>query len=258
MVVEDEDDELGDEPIKVLALPVKKSRSRSSSITPTSQSNTKRSDSSSLDEQMGRSPPSPERSLASQDSSLFTYSNNNHPSKLNTSRFSLGSFSKFSMDMQSSIDLGGASHQSSQRPNTIANGSSAPPFGHDISAIENHRDLSLIAEEDDDEEMGHHHLARAQKQSRGKACRQDRQYSSSTRKPFGSRAFDERRARSSSRSRQGPASHRFTFGRRQEAFDDSESSIDLDTSSSDVIADLRNLSLQIEKQRNSRRAPDPR
>jgi hypothetical protein len=40
--------------------------------------------------------------------------------------------------------------------------------------------------------------------------------------------------------------------------DTSGYSIDLDASSGDVIADLRNLSLQIQKQRKNRRAPDPR
>jgi hypothetical protein len=260
VVVEDEDDELGDEPIKILALPVKNSRSRSANTTPTSQSNTERSDSSSFDDQMGRSPPSPVRSLASQDSSKFSYSNNNHLGNLNTSRFSLGSFSKFSMDMQASIDLDGATQQSNYRPNTISNGSVAPPFGHDISAIENRRDLSLIEEEDDDEEMGHHHLARARKYDARRSSRNDHPYSSS-RRSFGAKASNDRRSRSTSRSRHAQtssAAHRFSFARRHNDYDNSESSIDLDTSSSDVIADLRNLSLQIEKQRKNRKAPDPR
>ncbi|KAG7354813.1 hypothetical protein IV203_004169 [Nitzschia inconspicua] len=256
VVVDEEEDILGEEPIKILALPVKRCNT-----TPTSQSNTEESDSCSLDEQMGCSPPSPVHSLASQDSSMFTYSNNNHTSKLNTSRISLGSFSKFSMDMQASIDLGGATHQSSYRPNTITNGTTVPPFGHDISAIENYRDLSLIQEEDDDEEMGHHHLERARSKSGGRASRKDHQYISSTRRSIGHRVYNGRHSKSSSRSRHCQAtssSHRFSFGRRHEDFDTLESSIDLDASSSDVIADLRNLSLQIEKQRKGRRAPDPR
>jgi hypothetical protein len=264
VIIDDEDDDLGDEPIKVLELPVKQSRNfrvPGSSSTPISQSNTEGSDSDSLDEQMGCSPPSPERSLASQDSSKFTYSNNNHSSNLNTSRCSLGSFSKFSMDMQASIDLGGSMHQSNYRPNTISHGTGVPPFGQDISAIEKHHHLSLIQEEDDDEEMGHHHLARARKNGSSRPCRIDHQFVSS-RRSFRANAYEERPPKNTSRSRnhgQVPSSsRRFSFGRRNEGLDTSETSIDMDTCSSDVIADLRNLSIQIEKQRKSRRAPDPR
>jgi hypothetical protein len=264
VVVEDDENDLSDEPIKVVTLPVKHRDSRSTqgdNISPTSQETERSgSDSSSLEDQMGRSAPSPERSLASQSSSLFTYSNNNYASSkssnMNVSRFSIGSFSRFSLDMPS-IDLGGASVA---RSKTNPRGMQIPNFGHDISAIENHRDLSLIQEEDDDEELGHHHLARAQKKYGKRPTRHPQHYSS--RRSFESKTYDtydsgRSRSLSNGRSRHpSPSSH--FFSRQRDDVDTSGYSIDLDASSGDVIADLRNLSLQIQKQRKNRRAPDPR
>jgi hypothetical protein len=142
------------------------------------------------------------------------------------------------MDMQASIDIGG-----SQRPNTIANGMQVPPFGHDISAIENHRDLSLIEEEDDDEEIGGLSSRDAKKNNIRRIS-----YSSSR------RTFEGRHSSRSSRSRPSKHASRMYTYRQDEMFD---ASIDSDTSSSDVIEDLKNLSMQIQQQRRSRRAPDP-
>ena len=248
--VDDDDDEYNDEPIKVLKLPIKnkKKGSMNSSrnlqqinLSPRSENTTSSSD-NSLSDKMGRSPPSPERSLSSQDSSKFTYSNNNNNNYLNNSRISLGSFSRFSMDMQASIDLGGP-----QRPNTISNGMQVPPFGHDISAIESHRDLSLIEEEDDDEEIGGGGLTK--RDARKNNNRRPSSYSSSR------RTFEGRHSSRSSRSR--PSKHssssRMYMYRQDDMFD---ASIDSDASS-DVIEDLKNLSMQIQQQRRSRRAPDP-
>jgi hypothetical protein len=193
----------------------KKARKSSSSSTSTTSSLYRRStypvpqyDDSLLD-QLERAPPSPDRSITSQDSSLFTYTDNMSISKASvrsiSSRVSIGSASRFSIDMPS-IDLG--AWQNAGR-NTIPTGHA--PFGHDISAI-GKRDLSLIQEESNDEEL---------------VRRTDSMGSNSNNENDG--------IHSSSRRTQKGLKNEFT-------------DISLQSDSGDVIADLRNLSIQIKRQ----------
>jgi hypothetical protein len=148
--------------------------------------------------------------------------------------FSLGSISKLSIDMPS-IDL-----EAWQRQNTISPVAPAP-FGNDISAIEQKdRDLSLIEEGDEE----------AFPPLRGK---EPNQYLS--RKSLS--ALEVRNSRSHkapSRTSNRP-SKIFETSIRGSDYSTEEGSGMMDTqSSSDVINDLRNLSLQFDKHRSSRMA----
>jgi hypothetical protein len=176
--------------------------------------------------------PSPVRSIASQDSSKFTYNPNGM--SMSKASFSLGSISKLSIDMPS-IDL-----EAWQRQNTISPVAPAP-FGNDISAIEQkERDLSLIEEGDEE----------AFPPARGK---QTNQYLS--RKSLS--ALEVRNSRSHkapSRTSNRP-SKIYETSIRESDYSTEESSGMMDTqSSSDVINDLRNLSLQFDRHRSSRMA----
>lgn len=223
-------EDVGDieKPIKVLELPLKKTqqlrRPQSKNEIPLPRHRTARTGASTYD-RAGR-PPSPERSLASQDSSKFTYTSN-----MNISKVSFGSFSRYSMDMPS-IDLGGA-----QKPNTISPGFHAPPFGSDISAIENHRDLSLIQEEEDEEGGGRNNRCLPPKPL---AALDEKKDTSS----LGSRNM-------SSKDRSSRHKHLTSHSYRSQESTDASSEID---TSSDVISDLRNLSILIKKQRNGGRS----
>lgn len=99
------------------------------------------------DEDGRRSPrsPSPLASIGSQDSSAFTY---NPPSKGSVENVLRGFFggpaSANSFGSQAEVDV-----EAWQRGSTVS-GNTTLPFGHDISAIENKRDLSLIEEGDEE------------------------------------------------------------------------------------------------------------
>ncbi len=240
------------EPMKVIKLPVKKQqKSPSLSITtkdskiigklgisPTSTASTSRSSPHSIAAKMDRPPPSPQRSMTSQESSMFTYTDNMSRftigNTVNHSRFKLpGSpFSKFSLLDVPSIDLsmwrGG--RQGRQDP---------PAFQSDISVIEKRHDLSMIPEQRVDLESGLRN---------NNTNNYRRNYYSKKHLSRKSRvALDARH----SHSRYSNRSETYFYGGRN---DDNDSDGGLEMSADDVIGDLKNLSMQIERQRQNARA----
>ena len=240
------------EPMKVIKLPVKKQQKSPSlsiktkdskiigklGISPTSTASTSRSSPHSIAAKMDRPPPSPQRSMTSQESSMFTYTDNmsrfTSGNTVNHSRFkSPGSpFSKFSLLDVQSIDLsmwrGG--RQGRQDP---------PAFQSDISVIEKRHDLSMIPEQRVDLESG-------LRNNSTKNYR--RNYSSKKHLSLKSRvALDARH----SQSRYSNQSETYFYGGRN---DDNDSDGGLEMSADDVIGDLKNLSMQIERQRQNARA----
>lgn len=240
----DDDDANGDEPIKIIHLPVKKKKTsflRSTEndidlISPNSAGTTP-TIAGSLSDQMDRPPPSPQRSMSSQCSSIFTYSGN--MSKMTYSKTnndvasrvpSIGS--RFSLDMPS-IDLG-----------AWRGGREDPPaFGADISVIEAQKDLSLIPEENLDIEAGVRDMATG--------------YSHKRNVGSGSRyLLRNSRAVLGARQSQSRSSHRsesYFYSGKHVSNSDVDSDCALDTSTEDVIDDLKNLSLQIQRERSARR-----
>ncbi|VEU42254.1 unnamed protein product [Pseudo-nitzschia multistriata] len=225
-----------EEPMKVIKLPLKKKQSSSTDdnvggnllISPTSAGTTPTS-AGSLSDHMDHPPPSPIQSLTSHCSSMFTNGDN-------MSRFAIrkanNDVSKFSLDMPS-IDLG-----------TWRGGRVDPPeFGSDISAIVTRKDLSLIAEEKSDIESGVD--TENNNRSRRKGFLGSRYSSRSSR---GEISLRQAQSRSSYRS------ETYFYNCRNVPNDDSDSDCPLDTSAGDVICDLKNLSIQIERERNSRRS----
>jgi hypothetical protein len=167
--------------------------------------------------------PSPVRSLASQDSSKFTY----NPAGVSKTPLSLGSLSTVNIDVQN-VDL-----EAWQRQNTITP-ITPDPFGMDISAIEGKdRDLSLIEEGDE-------------------GSRQGGQYRS--RKSLSSlEARNSRSRKLPSRAPSQPSIPSRTMEPRgMDFYTEDSSTMDVTEISSDVINDLRNLSLQFDKHRGSR------
>jgi hypothetical protein len=173
--------------------------------------------------------PSPVRSIASQDSSKFTYNPAGTSMMSKVSLFSVGSLSN--IDMQS-VDL-----EAWQRNDAIS--SLAPaPFGNDISAIEQkERDLSLIEEEDEEDP---------------RAVERRQYISRKARTEFEARKFRSGRQTQLSNHRRGKSAPKTN---RVIDYSTEDSSTAETDSSSDVINDLRNLSRQIETHRrsNSRR-----
>jgi hypothetical protein len=242
------------EPMKVIRLPVKKRQPKPSSssnrgenrnngtpssatvfhdndkISPTSSATTK-SSAGSISDHMDRPAPSPQRSMMSQASSKFTYTDNMSKYCASSIDGATGTSisGKFSMDGVPSIDLA-----------TWRGGKQDPPaFGNDISVIES--DLTLIqeCEEDndnsDDVETG---------------CLNNKNRMSSGRN---SRAVLDERQSKARISNQSEAYYYYQ-GSQVSTNDDGEDEDDsvLDTSTSDVISDLRNLSIQIERERSIR------
>jgi len=243
----DTDDE---EPMKVITLPIKKKQSSSAHdhddvnrrISPTSNGTTPTS-AGSISDHMDRPPPSPQRSMSSQCSSIFTYSdnmsrmsriaNNKANNDILSKAPSLSSYSKFSLDMPS-IDLG-----------TWRGGREDPPeFGSDISVIESKKDLSLIAEERCDIEAGLQ-TKNNSNSSRRNSITSSRHISRNSRA-----ALDVRQ----SQARSSHRSETYFYNGSHLSDNDSDSDCPLDTSTGDVICDLKNLSIQIERKRNGRRS----
>lgn len=160
---------------------------------------------------------SPMRSIVSQDSSMFTYNPTGMSRDLAT--LSLGSVSNINIS-NTNFDL-----EAWQRPNIISSRAPAP-FGHDISAIEQRDHLSLIEEEDESvlQTRGSQRQSKKKKiSSLDKRSSASLQYSKKTY----SRNLPQPYTRESST---------------EESF----------SSSSDVINDLKNLSLQIDRHRGSK------
>lgn len=153
--------------------------------------------------------PSPPRSLVSQESSMFTY--NPVGMSRDIATLSLGSVSNINGDAQT-FDL-----DAWQRPNVISTVTPAP-FGHDISAIEQRDQLSLIEEGNESVSRGRTH-SKKKKSSLEVRNPKSRKGSQSTRRPLPQMSDN--------------------------------SAEESNSSSSDVINDLRNLSLQIDKHRRS-------
>jgi hypothetical protein len=226
-----------EEPMKVIKLPVKKrkqqqKRSLSSNrggkyhnngtpssatvfhdndrISPTSSATTK-SSAGSISDHMDRPAPSPQRSMMSQASSKFTYTEN-------MSKWCASSIDGATLDGVSSIDLA-----------TWRGGKQDPPaFGNDISVIES--DLTLIQECEEDNDSDDVETGCLKNKNRILGERQSK-------------------ARLSNRSE---AYYYYQGSQVANEDDEDEDDSVLDTSTSDVISDLRNLSLQIERERSIR------
>ena len=182
----------------------------------------------SLSDHMNRKPPSPQRSMMSQASSKFTYTDNDMP-KDGTRSLGCDTYrsTKFAMDGIPSIDSAA----------WLGRKQDPPAFGNDISIIENNNDLSLIQECEEDANTKDIETDLGKNNRLGIDSQQ--QYSSSR----CSRAkIDVRQSkgRLSNRSE----SYFYHHGKYGEEGGDSELDI---TSTSDVISDLKNLSLQIER-----------
>lgn len=96
--------------------------------------------------------PSTVRSLASQDSSLFTYNPVSDKSYVsNGSKTFASGFGSGMYTMNSGMDV---DIQSWQHAGSVIKDENQVPFGNDISAITNKKDLSLIEEEDIDDLSG--------------------------------------------------------------------------------------------------------
>jgi hypothetical protein len=246
------------EPMKVIKLPVKQRPSSSSRrtsgkrksidydndrISPTSTA-TALSSPGSIGAKMDRPPPSPQRSMTSQASSAFTYTDN-------MSRFTFGhgkhdgyskapspsNQSKFSIDVPG-MDLNIWKGGRQQDP---------PAFGADISVIKKQRDLSFIPEERIDIEHG------LKKNTRSNA----RRNTSSNRYP--SRKSRVNLDARHSKSRLSNRSESYFYSGRHGSNDDNDSDGAVDMTGNDVVDDLNNLSIQIERQRRikrSKRAPN--
>ena len=179
-------------------------------------------------------PPSPTgslspRSMVSQDSSVFTYNMSRDAGTI-----SLGSLSLLHTENGKHFDL-----EAWQNPTVISSKVPAP-FGHDISAIEKRDQLSMM---DGDDSMlrvrGSHH-------------------SLHTRNPPKNEAFRHRNASNTVRSSTRPYPYSSSAARYTTTIPEGsshESSADISmSSSSDVISDLKNLSMQIDQHRRSQRS----
>jgi hypothetical protein len=98
---------------------------------------------------------SPVHSIASQDSSIFTYNPRSTTRARSVDKQVFASFASQTTDMdmeqwQQNSVLGGSSADTSM-DRSNHDSSSSLPFGNDISAIENKKDLSLIAEGTDED-----------------------------------------------------------------------------------------------------------
>ncbi len=242
---EKQDEKISDdsEPMKVIKLPVKKQQKSVSmkidnlGISPTSTATTSRSSPQSIAAKMDRPPPSPQRSMTSQESSMFTYTDNmsrfTTGKTVNQSNFRSPSspFSKFSLDVQS-IDL---SMWRTARQNRQDPRQDPPAFGSDISVIEKRNDLTLIPENQEDLESGMN-----RNNNYRRSGNTNRHFSRKSRV-----ALDARH----SQSRHSNRSETYFYGGRNDDNDsDGEMSVD------DVICDLKNLSMQIERQRQYARS----
>ena len=235
-----------EEPMKVIKLPIKKRQQKQKQslpsnrgvknnnngtpssatvfhdndrISPTSSATTK-SSAGSISDQMDRPAPSPQRSMMSQASSKFTYTENMSKWCASSIDGATGSSisGKHSMDGAPSIDLA-----------TWRGGKQDPPaFGNDISVIES--DLTLIQECEEDNDNDDVETGRLNNKNRMLGERQSK-------------------ARLSNRSE---AYYYYQGSQVANEVDEDEDSSVLDASTGDVIADLRNLSLQIERERSIR------
>ena len=218
----------------------------------------------------GSRSPSPARSIASQDSSKFTYNHN----PMNMSKGSLASMSNLQIDMPS-MELDPWQNSDTISPITPA------PFGNDISAIEHQdkeKDLSLIEEGDDEDSFGASAIAAAvaaRKNRFRKALDSSQSSGYGSRTGLGSSSLEVRNSRSrntktTSNSTTLPSHlslssvaamsyprstnhmHGSMLGPSNESFSQEDSKSIVSDSSSDVINDLRNLSLQIDRHRRGR------
>jgi hypothetical protein len=280
--IENEGDGNNEEPMKVIKLPVKNKQSSSSRpssnresknnyndrISPTSTASTLPSPGSFAGKlvspaKMDRPPPSPQRSMTSQASSKFTYTDNmsrftTNNAKNNVactspgmfSKFSLdvsrfttnnaknnvacaspGNFSKFSLDVPS-IDLG-----------TWRGGRKDPPaFGSDISVIEKPKDTRLMPEDLKDIEAG----LRKKNRNNGRT----RNSTSNRHLPRKSRVNLDARH---SQSRFSNRSETYFYNERRASSNDNNYNDGALDMTNDVIGDLNNLSMQIQRGRTGRR-----
>ena len=221
----------GEEPLKVIKLPVKQQSSSSKKknidhkmISPTATETTARLSPQSIG--FPDRPPSPQRSMTSQESSHFTYTDNmsrwTTKNTTNQNRLkSAGSpFSKWSLDDLSSWRGG------RQDP---------PAFRSDVSAIPKKNDLNLSPEARDIE-----------KGYRNNKDNRVTRHNSNNRKPSRKSrvALDERQ----SKSRYSNRSETYFYNGQ---YDHNESDTGGEYTADDVICDLRDLSMQIREQRRN-------
>lgn len=181
-------------------------------------------------------PPSPSRSIISQDSSIFTYNPSTMSATKDAGTLSLGSISNININNASTFDL-----EAWQNPTVISSRVPAP-FGHDISAIEQ-RDQMSIMESDDHNALRTrgsqrlYHKSKMLNKSKSHRNHTASAARSSTSYPYPTKAATRHTATI-------PEGH------------SRESSSDMSmSSSSDVISDLKNLSMQINQHRQSKRSP---
>ena len=186
-------------------------------------------DSNDLDIEMKSTrSPSPERSIVSQESSKFTY----NPRGISFSVKSTDSGTLPSQFSGLQVDVSEPVNVEAWQKNTISPITPAP-FGADISAIEeDKRDLSCVQEGDSNEEKSSAYLSR--------------NTSSSNYLSRNSLGYLDRSAAPPTRSATLGASPMYSD-------DDSNKMSYHDDSSSDVIRDLKNLSVQIQKRRSGHR-----
>jgi len=177
------------------------------------------------DESYMKRPPSPVRSITSQDSSIFTY--NPKSCKSMESR-TFGSFAAATTGTE--MDLEAWKNGSKVQKDSM-------PFGHDISAIEAKKDLSLIeegSEGGEDVTPDRHNLSRV-----ARVARETAEHSLLTLE-----TTDRKIRCQSSRLSQG-SRHSSSSKNSKNKF------IDLEGDAAEVINDLNDLSYQIDRYRSS-------
>lgn len=195
--------------------------------------------------------PSTVHSITSQDSSLFTYNPKSVRSYASNGSKTFGS-GMFTANSGLDMDL-----QAWQNGGTVVKDDNHIPFGNDISAIENKKDLSLIQEEDIDDMSSGLNISGTQqlfktadgvmspRQYLTEAAVQDLEergrWSNRNSLSDGILKTNSVAANTSLLSRQSYSSAGSGYSR--------ASKLDLDGSSSDVINDLKDLSYQIDAYR---------
>jgi hypothetical protein len=221
-----QENEDGESPVKVIDEEVgTKNHQRRVSRRPNNEATLEIAKTYSSGNSQSRSP-SPERSMASQDSSIFTY----NPAGISMSKdgISLGSISNIHTELPS-FDL-----EAWQNKNTISPVTPAP-FGHDISAIDDQnqtKDLSLIDEGSEDSYQDR--AAKVQMQSRYRPSMNALEVRQSRSRPVPKQGYSQ------------PSNSRMLD------YSKDDSSSYRSESSGDVINDLRNLSAQIDRHRRAK------
>ena len=226
--------------------------------------------------------PSPERSIASQDSSKFTYNNVN-----NTSKISVGSMSNLQIDMPSieldpwqkvdtispvtpapfGNDISAIEHQEKEKDLSLIEEGNEDSFGASaiaaaIAARASRRHRKALDSSQGIGYSSHHSQSRGSSKRSSSSDLEIRKSRSSTRKPSttgnpSSTARQSHLSLSSVAAMSYPQTTSHMHGSmlgptNNESYSQEDSKSIVSDSSSDVINDLRNLSLQIDRHRRAR------